>query len=128
MQKGKIGITLMSHWFVPISNSKSDISAARRSMDFMLGWFMDPLIKGDYPLSMRTLVGNRLPKFSKEQSELVKGAFDFIGLNYYTAYFAENVPPSNSHNYSYNTDPRANLTGESYYVKDKYILLLHLPV
>ncbi|CAN6347635.1 unnamed protein product [Urochloa humidicola] len=111
MQKGKIGITLMSHWFVPISNSKSDKGAARRSMDFMLGWFMDPLIKGDYPLSMRKLVGNRLPKFSKEQSELVKGAFDFIGLNYYTAYFAENIPPSNSLNYSYNTDPRANLTG-----------------
>ncbi|KAF8666362.1 hypothetical protein HU200_053465 [Digitaria exilis] len=111
MQKGKIGITLMSHWFVPISNSKSDKYAARRSMDFMLGWFLDPIIKGDYPLSMRKLVGNRLPKFSKEQSELMKGAFDFIGLNYYTAYFAENVPPSNSQNYSYNTDPRANLTG-----------------
>ncbi|KAF8659755.1 hypothetical protein HU200_058217 [Digitaria exilis] len=73
--------------------------------------FLDPIIKGDYPLSMRKLVGNRLPKFSKEQSDLMKGAFDFIGLNYYTAYFAENVPPSNSHNYSYNTDPRANLTG-----------------
>nr|CAB3465855.1 unnamed protein product [Digitaria exilis] len=73
--------------------------------------FLDPIIKGDYPLSMRKLVGNRLPKFSKEQSELMKGAFDFIGLNYYTAYFAENVPPSNSQNYSYNTDPRANLTG-----------------
>jgi len=35
---GKIGITLMSHWFVPMSNSKSDKAAARRSMDFMLGW------------------------------------------------------------------------------------------
>ncbi|RLN29478.1 beta-glucosidase 12-like isoform X4 [Panicum miliaceum] len=91
--------------------SISDKGAARRSMDFMLGWFMDPLIKGEYPLTMRKLVGNRLPKFSKEQSELVKGAFDFIGLNYYTAYFAENVAPSNSLNYSYNTDPRANLTG-----------------
>jgi len=76
--------------------------------------FMHPLIKGEYPLTMRKLVGNRLPKFSREQSELVKGAFDFIGLNYYTAYFAENVPPSNSLNYSYNTDPRANLTGESH--------------
>ncbi|KAG2629178.1 hypothetical protein PVAP13_3KG409700 [Panicum virgatum] len=111
LQMGKIGITLMSHWFVPMSNSKSDKAAARRSMDFMLGWFMHPLIKGEYPLTMRKLAGNRLPKFSKEQSELVKGAFDFIGLNYYTAYFAENVPPSNSLNYSYNTDPRANLTG-----------------
>jgi beta-glucosidase len=74
---------------------------------------MDPHVKGDYPLSMRKLVGSRLPKFSKEQSELVKGAFDFIGLNYYTAYFAESLPPSNGLNNSYNTNARANLTGES---------------
>jgi len=47
--------------------------------------FMHPLIKGEYPLTMRKLAGNRLPKFSEEQSELVRGAFDFIGLNYYTA-------------------------------------------
>jgi beta-glucosidase len=77
---------------------------------------------------MRKTVGNRLPKFSKEQSKLVKGAFDFIGLNYYTAYFAENVPPSNSLNFSYNTDPRANLTGESQSIKDDFILVFHLPI
>ena len=62
---------------------------------------------------MRTLVGDRLPQFTKEQSELVKGAFDFIGINYYTANFADNLPPSNGLKNSYNTDARANLTGES---------------
>lgn len=74
---------------------------------------MDPLIRGDYPLSMRRLVGNRLPQFTKEQSELVKGAFDFIGLNYYTGYYTKDVPPSNGPNKSYNTDAHANITGES---------------
>jgi hypothetical protein len=108
VQKGKIGITLVSHWCTPFSNSKSDVAAAIRQVDFMLGWYilsdpckfyrnnfnkihilleycwrsMDPLIRGDYPLSMRRLVQGRLPRFTKEQSELVKGAFDFIGLNY----------------------------------------------
>ncbi|BAS89675.1 Os04g0474800, partial [Oryza sativa Japonica Group] len=85
--------------------------AAKRAIDFMFGWFMDPLIRGDYPLSMRGLVGNRLPQFTKEQSKLVKGAFDFIGLNYYTANYADNLPPSNGLNNSYTTDSRANLTG-----------------
>ncbi|XP_025824069.1 beta-glucosidase 12-like [Panicum hallii] len=109
VQKGKIGITLVSHWFTPLSRSKSDVAAARRQVDFMLGWSMDPLIRGDYPLSMRRLVGNRLPRFTKEQSELVKGAFDFIGLNYYTGYYTKDVPPSL--NKSYNTDSQANITG-----------------
>ena len=84
--------------------------------------FMDPLIRGDYPLSMRGLVGNRLPQFTKEQSKLVKGAFDFIGLNYYTANYADNLPPSYGLNNSYTTDSRANLTGESIWV---YISILN---
>ncbi|KAG2572811.1 hypothetical protein PVAP13_7KG202300 [Panicum virgatum] len=109
--QGNIGITLVSNWFVPFSRSKSNDDAARRAIDFMLGWFMDPLTRGDYPLSMRTLVGNRLPQFTKEQSELVKGAFDFIGLNYYTTNYADNLPLPNGHNVTYNTDARANLTG-----------------
>lgn len=75
---------------------------------------MDPLVRGNYPLSMRRLVGNRLPQLTKEQTKLVKGAFDFIGLNYYTSYYADNLPPSNGLNNSYNTDSRANLTGESH--------------
>ena len=43
---------------------------------------------------------------------LTKGAFDFIGLNYYTANYADNLPPSNGLNVTYNTDARANLTGK----------------
>jgi beta-glucosidase/6-phospho-beta-glucosidase/beta-galactosidase len=74
---------------------------------------MDPLVGGDYPVSMRRLVGNRLPRFTKEQSKLVKGAFDFIGLNYYTTHYAESLPPSNGLNSSYNTDYLANVSGES---------------
>ncbi|CDP07702.1 unnamed protein product [Coffea canephora] len=84
-QKGHIGTVLVPHWFVPCSNSKADIETAQRAPDFMYGWFLDPLVFGDYPKSMRGLVGKRLPKFTPEQSKLVKGFLDFLGLNYYTA-------------------------------------------
>ncbi|KAJ0961713.1 hypothetical protein J5N97_000032 [Dioscorea zingiberensis] len=110
-QKGKIGITLNSDWYVPYSKSKSNDASAQRALDFMFGWFMDPLVFGDYPLSMRAYVGDRLPKFTKEQSKIVKGSFDFIGLNYYTANYARNIPSSNKVNISYNTDARAELSG-----------------
>ncbi|CAM0904207.1 unnamed protein product [Alopecurus aequalis] len=110
VQKGEIGITLVSNWYVPFSPSNSDNDAAIRAIDFELGWFLDPLARGDYPQSMRGLVGNRLPRFSKEQSELLKGAFDFIGLNYYTSNYAGNLPPPNGLKNSYSTDARANLT------------------
>ncbi|KAH7543603.1 hypothetical protein FEM48_Zijuj02G0201300 [Ziziphus jujuba var. spinosa] len=119
-QKGLIGITLVSHWMVPYSDSKNDQNAALRALDFMFGWdftittasttwFMDPLTYGDYPRSMRSLVGKRLPEFTKEESKLVKGSFDFLGLNYYTANYARHVFRSNNAGLgSYTTDARAN--------------------
>jgi beta-glucosidase len=88
---------------------------------------MDPLIRGDYPLSMRELVGNRLPEFSKEQSEMVKGAFDFIGLNYYASSYADNDPPSYGHNNSYNTDSHAKITGEQHYHGLVYLFCAYEP-
>lgn len=54
--------------------------------------FMEPLNSGKYPAVMVDQVGKRLPKFSKRQSLLVKGSFDFIGLNYYTSYYAADIP------------------------------------
>ncbi|PUZ61127.1 hypothetical protein GQ55_4G248900 [Panicum hallii var. hallii] len=112
MQKGKIGITLVSNWMIPYSNSKKDKDAAKRALEFMYGWFMDPLTKGDYPLSMKTLVGNRLPRFTKQQSKEINGSFDFIGLNYYTARYIQNTNYSNNGNKSYNADSLTNQTVE----------------
>lgn len=73
---------------------------------------MDPLINGDYPHTLKSLVGNRLPKFSEEQSKLVRGSIDFLGLNYYTANYAAYVPHSNAIQASYLSDSRANLSSK----------------
>lgn len=79
---------------------------------------MDPLINGDYPHSMRYLVADRLPKFTKEESKLLKGSFDFIGVNYYTANFAAynaphfNATHPNANNPSYLTDALVHLSGD----------------
>ena len=72
---------------------------------------MVPLTTGDYPHTMRSLVGDRLPKFSKEQSKMLNGSFDFIGLNYYTANYAAHAPLlSSGRNASYTTDSQVKLT------------------
>lgn len=38
---------------------------------------------------MRKIVESRLPSFSKEESKRLKGSFDFIGFNHYTAFYVE---------------------------------------
>ncbi|KAM7502666.1 hypothetical protein LguiB_001570 [Lonicera macranthoides] len=89
--KGEIGISLVTIWQEPYSKEPCDVMAAERAQDFTVGWFMDPITKGDYPQSMQKLVGQRLPKFTKEESLLLKGSFDFLGLNYYTANYVQDA-------------------------------------
>uniref|UniRef100_A0A0E0IEA2 Uncharacterized protein n=1 Tax=Oryza nivara TaxID=4536 RepID=A0A0E0IEA2_ORYNI len=90
---GEVGITQVSHWFEPYdAGSAADRRARRRALDFMLGWFMHPVAHGEYPPAMRRLVGGRLPAFTAEQSEMLRGSFDFIGLNYYTSNYAAYTP------------------------------------
>lgn len=111
-QEGKIGITLNFYWMEPASSSSADENAAQRAIDFMFGWFMHPLTYGRYPQVMRTLCGDRLPSFTKRQADTVKGSYDFIGMNYYSAKYASNYDFPKKDLPSYGTDYRAKLTME----------------
>uniref|UniRef100_A0A7N0VF79 Beta-glucosidase n=1 Tax=Kalanchoe fedtschenkoi TaxID=63787 RepID=A0A7N0VF79_KALFE len=87
IQHGRIGLVTDFVWYEPLTRSKADNYAAQRARDFHLGWFLDPLINGEYPKTMRNIVGDRLPKFTGEEAEMVKGTFDFIGINHYTTFY-----------------------------------------
>ena len=86
-QNGKIGITCNMDWGEPLTSSKENIEAAQRANVFWGGWFWDPIFFGDYPQIMKTLVGSRLPAFTKEQSDLIHGSIDILYLNTYTSYY-----------------------------------------
>ncbi|CAN1856466.1 Beta-glucosidase 44 [Linum perenne] len=86
-QKGKIGTLLDFVWYEPLTRGKADNYAAQRARDFHIGWFLHPIVYGEYPKTMQEILGNRLPKFTKEEGKMVKGSFDYIGINQYTAYY-----------------------------------------
>lgn len=88
IQNGKIGITNNCDWREPLTNAPEDQEAAQRALEFFVSWFADPVYFGKYPDSMVERLGDRLPKFTKEESELLKGSSDFFGLNHYTTMFA----------------------------------------
>ncbi|KAK9163387.1 hypothetical protein Syun_004289 [Stephania yunnanensis] len=69
IQRGQMGITILAMWIKHVSDSPKDIAAKQRMLDFHLGWFLDPLVYGDYPATMRNIVGSRLPLFTENDSK-----------------------------------------------------------
>ncbi|KAF7824491.1 vicianin hydrolase-like [Senna tora] len=106
-QKGEIGITLVTFWYYPKTDTAADIEARKRAIDFWFGWHANPLVYGDYPERMKSSVGDRLPTLTKEESKYVKGSYDFIGLNYYQTFYIEDAPATTT-NKSLSSDQQAN--------------------
>lgn len=105
-QGGQIGMVLYSSWFEPFTQSERNKEAAQRALDFQFGWFMDPITYGQYPKSMTDIVPpDRLQRFSEEESGKLRGSYDFLGLNYYTARYAVASDPKFGPP-SYDTDQR----------------------
>lgn len=83
-QQGFVGISVYTFAFLPQTNTEKDMLAVHRVNDFIVGWVLEPLVSGDYPASMKTSAGARIPAFTDRESKQVKGSYDFIGLIYYT--------------------------------------------
>lgn len=82
------------------------------TFSFYVFMFLEPLTSGEYPESMIKLVGSRLPLFSTEESKLVKGSYDFLGLKYYTATYVKSESNSHGLEVSYITDPQVTYTSK----------------
>ncbi|KAI3749230.1 hypothetical protein L2E82_19837 [Cichorium intybus] len=87
VQNGFVGINLFTYWFEPYTNTTEDVKATQRANDFYLGWFLNPLVNGDYPEIVKKNAGSRIPRFTKLESEKIKGSFDFFGINHYSSVY-----------------------------------------
>ncbi|XP_025830262.1 myrosinase 1-like [Agrilus planipennis] len=105
LYNGKIGITIHGIWYEP--QTPKDEETADRMMQFNFGWWAHPIFtsQGDYPAVMKeyiakrsTLQGykrSRLPEFTQEEIDSIKGTSDFLGLNHYTSYFVTDAKINN---------------------------------
>ncbi|XP_042425707.1 beta-glucosidase 32-like [Zingiber officinale] len=105
-QRGCIGITLFAFWYEPFTALSEDKAAAKRALDFLIGcsvagslivWSMEgsPSVKRKLVVP---LVGSRLPSFKSEESVMLRGSFDFIGLDHYQMIFVQattSIPDDN---------------------------------
>ena len=91
--EGEIGIALNLMGRLPFSDKPEDIEAARRADGYLNRWFLDPIIRGEYPGDMLQLYREKgvvLPEFKPEHRNLMCQPLDFIGLNYYNDFTVVN--------------------------------------
>ncbi|XP_068624870.1 myrosinase 1-like [Battus philenor] len=92
---GKIGIVNHLIWFD--SASSEDEALTETARQYMAGIYSHPIYskEGGWPTQIEKIIAensrrqgyprSRLPAFTKEEIEYIKGTYDFYGLNYYTS-------------------------------------------
>lgn len=115
-QKGEIGITIVSQWSEPKTDSIQDKEAAERRIQMQFGWWAHPIFSniGDYPSIMKERVGNlsrcqhlkesRLPILTTKEIGSIKGTADFLGLNHYSTWLISDDCDKNCSIVSYKND------------------------
>ncbi|KAI9093582.1 hypothetical protein K1719_027031 [Acacia pycnantha] len=93
-QRGFVGINIYTMDLSPLTNTTEDVSATQRAQDFNLGWFLNPIMFGEYPETLKRSAGWKLPSFTKAESNMVKGSIDFLGINFYFTRYVKNNPSS----------------------------------
>ncbi|CAG9836031.1 unnamed protein product [Diabrotica balteata] len=95
-QNGKVGIVIDSAWWEPY-NATTDSDASERLLQFTYGIYANPIFYGDYPDVVKSSVArrsksqgfpnSRLPEFTTEEKNTIRGTIDFLGLNQYSSFY-----------------------------------------
>ncbi|OWR44112.1 putative lactase-phlorizin hydrolase [Danaus plexippus plexippus] len=96
LERGIEPVVTIYHWDLP-QNLQDLGEAAELALQLMGGLYSHPIFskKGGWPEQIERLVAekskqegfskSRLPEFTKEEKKIVRGTYDFFGLNYYTS-------------------------------------------
>ncbi|KAJ8709807.1 hypothetical protein PYW08_009811 [Mythimna loreyi] len=97
-QKGECGITISVNWMGPASDSPENETAAEIARQGEWGLYAHPIFssEGGFPKELAQKIAeksaqqgyrqSRLPEFTEEEKDFVRGASDFFGVNHYTAF------------------------------------------
>ncbi|XP_047540272.1 myrosinase 1-like [Vanessa atalanta] len=92
---GKVSLSNQILWLEP--DNENDVEITETSRQFMVGMFSHPIFskEGGWPPVIEKIIAekskkeglskSRLPPFTQEEIDFVKGTYDFFALNYYTS-------------------------------------------
>lgn len=89
-----------SSYFYAVNNTALNEEAQERALQFQLGYYAHPIFhpNGNYPQVMIDRIASRsaaegfshsrMPSFTSEEINMIRGTADYFGLNHYTSYNA----------------------------------------
>jgi beta-glucosidase len=82
--KSKLGIVLNLSPMHPATDSPEDIAKTEIEDGLLLRWYMDPLLKGNYPDDVLAHLGADAPTVKAGDMDIIATPMDFLGINYYS--------------------------------------------
>lgn len=94
---GKIGIVLDIQSYQPASGSEADQAAALRLHDLNNRLYLDPILLGEYPVSLFDWLGAQVPEPVRRAApgrelKLMSEPIDYLGMNYYMTFQVRHTP------------------------------------
>lgn len=82
---GKIGIVLNLEPVHPYNNSRENKIAAEKQDQFKNRWFLDPILKGTYPITLLKFFQKKYgaPDIKEGDLNIINTPIDFLGVDYY---------------------------------------------
>jgi len=120
-QNGRLSLNFPSPWYEPATQNKKDVEAANRGMQFNLGLFGHPIFSksGDFPDVVKENIAkrsqaegfprSRLPKFTDEEIQYIRGTYDYFCLNHYSTALVTDKKPDPIGTPSFETDRNINI-------------------
>lgn len=94
LPNAQFGIVPAIGHIYPATDSAADRAAAQKSWEFGYGWFLDPLLKGEY--NEAVLAEYRREKLAPVildgDLERISAPIDFLGINHYSSMFVQAGP------------------------------------
>lgn len=135
-QEGKqplmIGMAPTGDVSLPRSNSPEDVETARKASFAVLpgaytlgnSWWADPIFLGRFSSEAEALFGNRLPRFTREEWDMIAQPLDFYGFNVYQGAVSYPAPRDGYQEDAYQGSPKTtldwNVTPEVMYYAPKF--------
>ncbi len=82
--RAQVGITIDLIPFHPLTDSPEDLAAVAKANAFRNRWFLDPVLRGEYPERLLERFAEMPPPVEDGDLETIAAPLDFLGVNYYT--------------------------------------------